>query len=82
MQVFKNVLIALLISALILQTDSYTEVANVLTLLSMAAVLFFALAAIEDAVDRYKDRRYRRRRLSKEIENIHIPRGGTYERKV
>ena len=78
----KNVVIALLISALILQTDSYAEVANVLTLLSMAAVLFFALAAIEDAVDRYKNRRYRRRRLSKEIESIHIPGGGTYERKV
>ena len=78
MQVFKNVLIALLISALILQTDSYTEVANVLTLLSMAAVLFFALAAIEDAVDRYKDRQYRRRRLKKEIDSIHIPKGRRY----
>lgn len=63
----KNAVIALLISTLVMQIEEYAELTGPVMFICMVAVLFYALAAVEDAIDRYKDRRYRQRKLQKQI---------------
>lgn len=65
---FKNAVIAMLGSALWFTQIEFSLVMYICT----AAVLFFVVWAIEDAVDRFKSRKALQRKLNKEIKGIKI----------
>ena len=65
---FKNAIISLLAVALLVRTECYAPITGPILYLSMAAVLFFALAAVEDRVELFKRRCYARKKLKKQLE--------------
>lgn len=66
---FKNAVIAMLISGM--WHMSMCEFSLVMYICT-AAVLFFVVWAIEDAVDRFKSRKALQRKVNKEIKGIKI----------
>lgn len=65
---FKNAVIAMLLSALYFTKIEFDLIMYICT----AAVLFFVVWGIEDAVDSYKSRKALQRKFNKEIKGIKI----------
>lgn len=63
----KNGIIALLIAGLVMTVEEYAMATGPVMFVSMVIVLFYAVSAVEYAIDRYKDWRYQQRKLVQEI---------------
>ncbi len=70
---FKNALIAILTTLLILQHPAYAMYKNIAVFLAVAAVLFCTISVTEDSWERYKVRIWRQKKFKKQVENIHLP---------
>lgn len=64
---FKNVVIAILLSAL---WHSYMCEFKLMTFICFASVMFFAVWGIEEAVDRLKSRKALQRKFNKDVNKI------------
>lgn len=71
---FKNAVIALLLSTILFMIEPYTELLNVFAFLSVASVAFFIVCAIEDAYERYTSMMRRFKRFKREVNKITLNR--------
>lgn len=69
---FKNGVIAVLITLLILQHPAYAPHRHIMVFLAMAAALFIAISILEDEVDKYKRAKYRQRKFKERADDIHL----------
>lgn len=70
---FKNTVIAILGTLLVLQHPAYATHRDILTFLSIALVLFYMIAIIEHAIEQRKKAREWLNKFMKQVENIHLP---------
>ena len=76
---FKNGVIAILLTLQIMQQEAYEPYRELIVFLAMAAMMFTIVSIIEDEVDKYKWAKYHQRIFKKQVDDIRLQKGGRSE---
>lgn len=66
----KNLIISILTTALLFQTEAYTEYRSVLLFVSMTAAVFVSITMLEHQWMEYKRRKRRQREFNQQVDEL------------